>query len=152
MVKSADGGAQKKQKTDAVPAVEKAAKTKSASTGKRVSFVHSCALCGFECGDDCVGVSKSLTPEVGSVVFHKPCRDKIFASKWWTVTRAKCVTKGLSKNKQWQLIAAKANSCRLGVDTLTPETGDGASDASAASKASDLSVDAIKRLAAEAAL
>ena len=115
-------------------------------------FAHSCALCGIDCGDDCVGVSKSETPELGSVVFHKACRTKIFGSKWWTETRSKCAAKGLSKNKQWQLIAAKANSCRLGIDILTPKTGDGASGAIAASKTSDLSVAAVKRLAAEAAL
>ena len=40
MAESADGGAQEKQKTAAVPAAEAAAKAKDASTGKRVSFTH----------------------------------------------------------------------------------------------------------------
>ena len=59
-VDGADGEAKKKQKIAAVPA----AKAKGASQGKTVSFGHSCALCGTVCGKDCVGVSKSQTPEV----------------------------------------------------------------------------------------
>ena len=62
-----------------------------------------------------------------------------------------CQEKGLNKNKQWQLITAKANSCRLGVDTLTPKTGT-ASDASEDSSSDSLSIADIKRLAAEASL
>lgn len=149
MAKSVDGGAKKKQKTAAVPAAKAAAKAKGASNGKSVRFFYSCALCVSVCGEDCVGVSKSQAPELGSVVFHKACRDKVFASKWRKSLRSKCVTLSLSKNKQWQLIAAKANSCRLGVEFLTPETGNVTSEAS---KTSALSVEATKRLAAEASL
>ena len=93
-----------------------------------------------------MGVSKSQPAELGSVVFHMACRDKIFASKWWKGMCPKCATLSLSKNKQWQLIAAKANACRVGVDSLTPATG------SVTSKTSELSVAAIKSLAAEAFL
>ena len=71
MAKPSDGGAQKKQKTAPVPAAKAAAKTKDASSGETVTFSHDCALCGLACGKDCVGVSKSQSPEEGSVVFHK---------------------------------------------------------------------------------
>jgi hypothetical protein len=97
MAESANGGAQKKQKTAAVPAAKAAAKAKDASTGKCVSYSHSCALCGLVCGDDCVGVSEPQAPEVGSVVFRKACREKLFASKWWASTRSICKEKCINK-------------------------------------------------------
>ena len=59
--------------------------------------------------------------------------------------RPKCATSNLSKNKQWQIIAAKANACRVGVDSLTPATG-------SVTSTSEFSVAAIKSLAAEASL
>jgi hypothetical protein len=74
MPKSLDGGDKKKQKTSVTPA----AKKKGASECKGVSWEHSCVLCGTNCGEDHVGVSKSQPAEVGSVGFHKACRDKIW--------------------------------------------------------------------------
>ena len=153
MSKSSNGGAHKRQKTAPVPqvAADAAAKTKDATPGKKVTFSSNCALCGLACGKDCVGFSKSESPVEGSAVFHKACRGEIFASEWWAATRVICQEKGLKKNKQWQLITAKANSCRMGVETLTPKTGT-PSDASEASSTNTLSIAAIKRLAAEASL
>jgi hypothetical protein len=142
MPKKLDGGDKKKQKIAVTPT----AKEKDVSKGEGVSFVHSCALCGESCGDDHMGVSKSQPVEKGSVVFHKACREEIFTLKRWKGTCSKYATLSLSKNKQWQLIAAKANAGRVGVDSLTPATD------SVPIKTPELSVAAIKSLAAEASL
>ena len=99
MPKTLDGRDKKKQKAAATPTT----KEKDVSEGEGVSSVHLCALCGVNCSDDRVGVSKPQPVEKGSVVFHKACRDEIFASKWWKGMRPKCHTLKLSKNKQWQI-------------------------------------------------
>jgi hypothetical protein len=149
-VKTPEGGKKKKQKvtsgTDEEIEKDQATGNKG-DKGDDVTPSYSCALCGLACvTKDRVGQSKSKEITAGSTVFHKNCRSKFFGSTWWATLRPKIKKQGVNSNKQWQLVVAKANACRMGVDTLAPSSALGS-----ASGAAETVVD-IKGLAAEATL